>query len=161
MGTEIYDPYTSIQGFTLMQLKALEEYAKDLDMVRACREAGYKNPKRQAHMFGKNDKIKAEMQVIHDVWRSSLRMTSKHAAARHISLMDKFESDYDRFDETVSIKGQLASTLGKMSDSYLRATGTYGERESSGGGVVVNIDLSAGEVEVDSTGKKARVKSDG
>jgi len=56
-----------------------------------------------------------------------------------------------------TIKGQLAGTLGKMSDSYLRASGNYDSDDGGGSQVVINVDMGDAEVEVDRSGKKARV----
>jgi len=47
-----------------------------------------------------------------------------------------------------------------MSDSFLRSTGNFDEQGSGDGQVVINIDMGDGEVEVDNTGKKAKVKQD-
>lgn len=154
-------------SFTLMELKALQEYAKDLDLTRACAAAGYKAPSQQAYRLKQKPAIWAEMAEIHRVWRTNmLEMTAEHASAKHINLMKKFEKDYDSLPgltekgET-SVKGQLAGTLGKMSSDYLRSCGHF-DKDSGGqeAQMVINIDLGDGgngSVEVDKGGKRAKV----
>lgn len=151
-----------VNSFTLMELVALQEYAKDLDLTRACSAAGYAHPSSAAARMKKRDHIKAELAAIHDVWRTNFEMTAEHASARHIKLMNKFEKDYDRLPKHTergesTIAGQLAGTLGKMSESYLKASGKFERDETESGQIVMNIYMDDSGVEVEKGGKKARV----
>jgi len=154
------------EGFTLMELRALEEYAQDLDMVRACAAAGYKNAHNASKQLQAKEKIRAEMQRIHEIWRNKmLETTADNAASWHLGMMKQFWNDYQELPKLTekgqqSAAGQLAGTLARMSDSFLRSTGNFDEQGSGDGQVVINIDMGDGEVEVDDTGKKAKVKQD-
>jgi len=150
-------------SFTVMELTALEEYAKDRDMERACAAAGYRRPRDQADRMLRNPKFRDEIRMVHEIWRRNrLAKNAEAGFATHMRLMEKFEKDYDELPgrtekgET-TIKGQLAGTLGKMSDSYLRASGNYDSDDGGGSQVVINVDMGDAEVEVDRSGKKARV----
>ena len=166
---DIYEPgLETFEPFNPMEMHTLQEYALDLNMVRACKEAGYNNPSQAAMRMKKKPKIRAEMMVIHKVWQTNLRMTAEHASAKHIQMMQKFEEDYDALSSTTdgktrNIKGDLAKTLGKMSDSYLKATGQFTDKDvDTGQQITINIDLGdGGHIEVDNTGKKARISKKG
>jgi hypothetical protein len=159
-----YEAGYTLNSFKLAEIRALEEYAKDLDMVRACAAAGYKAPRKAAFDLMQRKHILEEIREIHAIWKLNLRMSAKHSSAKHIELMQKFERDYDELDSTVqkgtsNIKGQLAGTLGRMSDSMLKATGHFDDKSGgSAAGIVINIDLGDGTVEVDKDGKRAVVK---
>lgn len=151
-------------SFTLMEITALEEYVKDLDMTRACAVAGYSKPSQAAERLKRSEKIRLELEKIHDVWRKNMLMNTKHASAKHIELMQKFEKDYDTLPGLTSkgestIKGQLASTLGKMSSDYMKAAGSFDSDDGTDSQIVINIDMGDGDVEVDDSGKKAKVTS--
>jgi len=157
---DVYDPATdSMAALTLKQITVLEEYAKAPgDLVSACREVGYRNPHAMAHHLRNTPEFMKEISIIHDVVRRNLRMTSNHACAHLLKFIDKFEEDYDASEDN-QLKGQLSSTLAKMSDSYLKAAGSYAPENDGVGGVTINIDLTAGdEVEVDDSGRKAKIK---
>lgn len=70
-------------------------------------------------------------------------MNAPAAAKKHLELMKKFEEDYDSTDLKSQNKSGLSSTLARMSDANLKATGMYGNTEASKGTKVeINIDLS-------------------
>ena len=127
-----------------MQMKFLEEYAKDLDAHRAAAAAGYERPADAQHTLCSNPAIRKEIESLHDVYRRNLKMTAEHASARHIEIMDKLEGDYDKSD--LGTKSKFAGSLVKASESYLRAAGHFTQ---GGGGtesqVVINIDLGGDE----------------
>jgi hypothetical protein len=161
---EEYLPGMSVTDrFRPKEMIFLAHYAKTLDLTKSYREAGYENYKQAQAMF-KRPRVQQEMLVIADMWLSNVRMTAEHASAKHIQLMQKFEKEYDSLSSTTSaternIKGQLASTLGKMSDSYMKAVGLFTKQETeTGNQVVINIDLGDGEVEVNSNGKNATLR---
>jgi len=156
-----YDPVKHLEHpLTLKQITVLEEYAKHPDLHLACVKAGYKNPDNAARQIRKSEAFAREFDKLNEVMRKSIRMTAEHAGARLLDLMDKFERDYDEAEG--KDRGQLASTLGKMADTYLKAAGAYQQEQVDTSGITINIDLSAGgEVEVDDTGKKANVRTGG
>lgn len=118
----------------------LEEYAKDLDDVRAAAAVDI-SLKYVRGSWLKEEKFVAEIERIHDVFRDNLRMTAETAASRHIKLMDKIEGDYDGASE-IGDKAKLATPLAKMSDSYLKAAGHFNHGATGGDAqVVINIDL--------------------
>lgn len=162
-----YDPlsHDDFNSFTLMELEALKEYAKDLDMTRACNAAGYVNGSAQAARMLAKDKFRAELKIIHDIWRTNLAMTAEHASARHIKLMNKFEKEYDNLPSMTSkgdstIKGQLVGTLGKMSADYLKAAGQMDGASGQDAQVVINIHSPDVEVEVTKKKRKPKTKED-
>lgn len=123
------------------ELDFLTEFAKDLDPVRACRDIGYKNPEQDYLRLLKNDAIRAECKAIYDARFKAMRMTSEMAAAKHLSIMEKFEKDYTSADNDEKVKGSLANAMAKMSGDYLRAAGLFGKEETKPAQVVINIDL--------------------
>ena len=126
-------------AFSKKHFSFLEEYAKDLDANRSAKEIGI-HPD-TAKKWLRTDAFKQELMAIHEVWRTNIRMTSAHASAKLIELMDKFESDYDEMDH--QDKSKMAGALVKGADSYLKATGKYNqEKEIDSNQIVINIDLS-------------------
>lgn len=128
--------------FKLEQFRFLEEYAKDMDVARAAAACGVVLSTAKRWMT--EEKFRAEVMELHDVWRQNLKMTAEHAAARHIKLMNKMEQDYDTLD--VKDRAKMATPLAKMSDSYLKASGHYASAEGgTDAQVVINIDLGGDE----------------
>ena len=111
--------------FKPRELKFLEEFAKDLDPVRACRDVGYADPEQAAQDMLKREPIKAECKAIYDARFKALRMTQEQAAAKHITLMQKIEKDYD--DSDLETKAKFANSLSRFSGDYLRAAGLFGK----------------------------------
>ena len=146
-------------SFSLMELRVLEEYAKTRDLPQACATAGYMNPHASAAAMREKEKFKVEMALIHDAWRLNTRMTAEHASGHFLQTMEEFFKDYRAGDE--KLKGALANSLARMNSDYLRATGYFdregGNTESQ---VTINFNLSdeGSEVEVDSTGSKAKAR---
>lgn len=130
---------TDFHRFSKKEFDFLAEYSKDLDGPRAAKEVGISPP-----TMGKwleKEKFKQELTAIHDVWRKNIRMTSSHASAKLLDLMDKFEADYDMMED--GDKTKMAGALMKGVDSYLKATGKYQPEESGdGSNIVINVDLS-------------------
>lgn len=130
---------TEYHKFTKRQFDFLGEYAKDLDVTRVCKDLDILPV--TAYKWMETDAFKQELMGIHDVWRTNIRMTSAHASAKLLELMEKFERDYDDMDP--ADKSKIANALMRGADSYLRATGQYKDKESSGGAnIQINIDLS-------------------
>lgn len=138
VGKDTFD-LTEFHRFNLKQFKFLEEYSKDLDHARAAKEVGIQTA--TANKWLNQDAFKQELMAIHEVWRKNIKMSSAHASAKLLDLMQKFEDDYDMME--AGDKSKMANALMKGADSYLRATGQYAQKEESGGtNIVVNIDLS-------------------
>lgn len=126
--------------FSLKQLQFLEEYARDLDINRAAKEVGAAVKTVRGNWLTQ-EKFQAEIEAIHRIWQTNIRMTAEHATARHIELMDKVEDEFDKADGA-SDKAKLAAPLAKMSDSYLKAAGKFATGgDQKGIHVTINIDL--------------------
>jgi uncharacterized protein (UPF0332 family) len=126
--------------FNPKELKFLEEFAKDLNPVRACQEVGYKEPEQAAKRLLEIEAIKVECKAIYDARFKALRMTQEQAAAKHISLMEKFEQDYDKMDP--GDKARMANALSKASGDYLRAAGLFGKENKQTPNVVINLNIA-------------------
>lgn len=126
--------------FNPKELQFLEEFAKDLSPVRACRDMGYKEPEHAAQRFLDIPQIRVECKAIYDARFKALRMTQEMAAAKHIELMQKFEHDYDQFDD--GNKAKMANALSKFSGDYLRASGLFGKESKQTPNVVINLNIS-------------------
>ena len=148
-GTDGYTPgeVQKIKGglpdfyrFSLKQLRFLEEYAKHLDVNRAAREVETAVKTVRGNWLTQ-EKFQAEIEAIHKIWQTNIRMTAEHATARHIELMDKVETEFDNA-EGAADKAKLAAPLAKMSDSYLKAAGKFATGgDQKGISVTINIDL--------------------
>lgn len=126
--------------FNPRELKFLEEFAKDLNPVRACRDIGYKDPKQAANDMLKKEPIKVECKAIYDARFKALRMTQEQAAAKHIMLMQKIEKDYD--DSDLETKAKFANSLSRFSGDYLRAAGLFGKENKQTPNVVINLNIA-------------------
>ncbi|MBO7712667.1 MAG: hypothetical protein J6S85_03805 [Methanobrevibacter sp.] len=126
--------------FKYKELKFLEEFAKDLDPVRACRDVGYAEPEQAAKRLLSNEAIKVECKAIYDARFKALRMTQEQAAAKHLMLMEKIESDYDHSQPEV--KARFANAMAKLSGDYLRAAGLFGKENKQTPNVVINLNIS-------------------
>ena len=130
---------TEFHIFNKKEFDFLAEYSKSLDPEKAGKEVGLS--RQQALNWMKKEKFKQELTAIHEVWRTNIRMTSSHASSKLLKLMDKFEGDYDKMED--GDKTKMAQALMKGADSYLKATGSYQQEDTSGGNnIVINIDLS-------------------
>ena len=137
--------------FKPRELKFLEEFAKDLDPVRACRDVGYTDPEQAAQDMLKREPIKVECKAIYDARFKALRMTQEQAAAKHITLMEKLEKDYNDFEP--GDKAKMANALAKLSGDYLRAAGLFGKESKQAPNVVINLNLTDTEKGVVIDGK--------
>lgn len=126
--------------FNPKELQFLEEFAKDLNPVRACRDIGYKEPEQAAERMLKVEAIKVECKAIYDARFKALRMTQEQAAAKHISLMQKIEQDYDSSDQET--KAKFANALSRFSGDYLRAAGLFGKENKQAPNVVINLNIA-------------------
>ncbi len=126
--------------FNPRELQFLEEFAKDLNPVRACRDIGYKDPEQAAERMLKVEAIKVECKAIYDARFKALRMTQEQAAAKHISLMQKIEQDYDSSDQET--KAKFANALSRFSGDYLRAAGLFGKENKQAPNVVINLNIA-------------------
>jgi len=126
--------------FNPKELKFLEEFAKDLNPVRACRDMGYKEPEQAAERFLSVEQIKVECKAIYDARFKALRLTQEQAAAKHLTLMEKIESDYDSSD--TETKAKFANALSRFSGDYLRAAGLFGKESKQTPNVVINLNIS-------------------
>ena len=126
--------------FNPRELQFLEEFAKDLNPVRACRDIGYKDPEEAAERMLKVEAIKVECKAIYDARFKALRMTQEQAAAKHISLMQKIEQDYDSSDQET--KAKFANALSRFSGDYLRAAGLFGKENKQAPNVVINLNIA-------------------
>lgn len=126
--------------FNPRELQFLEEFAKDLNPVRACRDVGYKDPEQAAQDMLKKEPIKVECKAIYDARFKALRMTQEQAAAKHISLMQKIEQDYDSSDQET--KAKFANALSRFSGDYLRAAGLFGKENKQAPNVVINLNIA-------------------
>ncbi len=126
--------------FSLKQLRFLEEYAKHLDVNRAAREVDTAVKTVRGNWLTQ-EKFQAEIEAIHKIWKTNIRMTAEHATARHIELMDKVEDEFDKAEGATN-KAKLAAPLAKMSDSYLKAAGKFStDGNQKAVNVTINIDL--------------------
>lgn len=125
--------------FNPKELKFLEEFAKDLNPVRACKELGYKDPEQAANRFLSVEQIKVECKAIYDARFKALRLTQEQAAAKHLNLMEKIERDYDSSD--AETKAKFANALSRFSGDYLRAAGLFGKENKQTPNVVINLNL--------------------
>lgn len=126
---------------------ALQEYQKDLDLDRAMKAAGISYAVKKKLLDPTEERGLAflkEVKEIQDQYYKAIRLNASSSAVKHLELMAKIEADYDRADITNQNKGSFASTLAKMSDTSLKATGQF-TQENKGGGtkVEINIDLSS------------------
>lgn len=126
--------------FKKKELDFLEEFAKDLDPVRACRDIGYTDPEQAAQRFLDKEPIKVECKAIYDARFKALRLTQEQAAAKHLMLMEKIESDYDHSEP--EIKARFANAMAKLSGDYLRAAGLFGKESKQTPNVVINLNIS-------------------
>ena len=126
--------------FKYKELKFLEEFAKDLDPVRACRDVGYADPEQAANRLLKNEAVKVECKAIYEARFKALRMTQEQAAAKHLMLMEKIESDYDHSQPEV--KARFANAMAKLSGDYLRAAGLFGKENKQTPNVVINLNIA-------------------
>ena len=126
--------------FNPRELQFLEEFAKDLNPVRACRDIGYKDPEQAAERMLKVEAIKVECKAIYDARFKALRMTQEQAAAKHISLMQKIEQDYDSSDQET--KAKFANALSRFSGDYLRAAGLFVKENKQAPNVVINLNIA-------------------
>lgn len=126
--------------FKSKELKFLEEFAKDLDPVRACRDMGYNEPEQAAKRFLDIEAIKVECKAIYDARFKALRLTQEQAAAKHLMLMEKIEKDYD--DSEPETKARFANAMAKLSGDYLRAAGLFGKESKQTPNVVINLNIS-------------------
>ena len=126
--------------FNPKELQFLEEFAKDLNPVRACRDIGYKDPEQAAERMLKVEAIKVECKAIYDARFKALRMTQEQAAAKHITLMQKIEQDYDSSDQET--KAKFANALSRFSGDYLRAAGLFGKENKQAPNVVINLNIA-------------------
>lgn len=126
--------------FKQKEMQFLEEFAKDLNPVRACRDIGYTEPEQAAERLLKNEAIKVECKAIYDARFKALRMTQEQAAAKHIMLMEKIERDYDSSEPDV--KARFANAMAKLSGDYLRAAGLFGKENKQAPNVVINLNIA-------------------
>lgn len=138
--------------FSLKQLRFLEEYAKHLDINRAAREVETAVKTVRGNWLVQ-EKFQAEIEAIHKIWKTNIRMTAEHATARHIELMDKVEDEFDKAIGAAN-KAKLASPLAKMSDSYLKAAGKFAtDGTQKGISVTINIDLGDSDKPIEVEGE--------
>lgn len=143
IGSQVKNGVDFIGDFYLFnprELQFLEEFAKDLNPVRACRDIGYKEPEQAAERMLKIEAIKVECKAIYDARFKALRMTQEQAAAKHISLMQKIEQDYDSSDSET--KAKFANALSRFSGDYLRAAGLFGKESKQTPNVVINLNIA-------------------
>lgn len=133
------------------EIKALQEYQKDLDLARACTAAGISAGRKKNLLdptTAQGLAFTKELAAIQEEYQVAIRMNANSSAKKHMELMAKFERDYDTADMKNQNKGSLASTLAKMSDSSLKATGQFANEQSGGGTKVhINIDLTTNREE--------------
>lgn len=144
------DEFHGLVEFTPLKpqyITALQEYQKDLDLSRACKAAGLTSYEKKKVMDPTTDVGTAflkEVKIIQEQYTKAIHLNAHSSAVKHLELMEKIEADYDRADINNQNKGSFASTLARMSDSSLKATGKFAS-ENTGGGtkVEINIDLSS------------------
>lgn len=157
LGTDL----TGYHRLSLEEVDFLEKYAQfnaDLKQIGA---ATGLTPKQCSKMLEK-ESVRAEILEIQKVWRNNRKMTAEHAASFHIDLLNQLKQDYNAI-ESPTDRAKMANPLVKASETYLKAAGHFnhgsGESEAQ---ITINIDLGdGGEIEVDRTGRKAKVKKDG
>ena len=133
--------------FKPAHIKALQEYQKDLDIDRAIKSAGINRHNKTKLLDPTTPQGLAftkEMRAIQEEYQVAIRLNANSSAKKHLELMQKFEQDYDVADLKNQNKGSLASTLAKMSDTSLKATGQFNKADTGGGTKVeINIDLTS------------------
>lgn len=164
-GIDAYD-LPMERGLTMQHYTVLQEYAKDLDLTRACSVAGYSHPQVAASRLKKKPHLRAEMRKVEEVYgKNIIEMTAERGSARFLKLMDKFERDYDDLPKVTekgesTIAGQLAGALARMGSDYLKATGHFSEQTTEADNISITINMHGeGDVEVDKDGNKAKITS--
>lgn len=139
------DIFAEVENFYPLNredLNFLQEYNKDLDIERALKDSGLKKSQLKPAK-DRGQALLLEMKNIQAAHMAAIQMNAPAAARKHLELMQKFEDDYDATDLKSQNKSGLSSTLARMSDANLKATGHYGQAErSQGTKVEINIDLS-------------------
>ncbi len=152
---------TDLTGYcrlTMEEVNFLEKYAEfNADIKQIASAIGA--TRKQCEKYLEKDAIRAEVMEIQKVWRNNRKMTAEHAASFHIDLLQQLKLDYQEIDNPVD-RAKMANPLVKASETYLKAAGHFshgaGDTEAQ---ITINIDLGdGGEVEVDKSGKKAKVK---
>lgn len=123
------------------EIEVLKEFCKDLNIVRACKDVGFKNPEVAARELMKKEAIKIELKAIYDARFKAMQMNEEMAAANHINTMNKFAEDYESADIDSKSKGSLANAVAKMSGDYLRAAGLFGNEQKTVPNVVINLNI--------------------
>jgi hypothetical protein len=116
----------------------LKEFSRHLDMEIACKVVNW-TPAYVKQLCEKHDGFRAEMNMIYDDWRKTIRMNAKSGAGRFLQILDKMEEQFDKDP------GKMAGALSKMAGDLLRATGNMDSKTGLGTqqpAVQVNIQLN-------------------
>lgn len=144
---DAFGALVDVYPFGREDIQFLAEFQRDLDWKRALEAAGLPPTQKQINKMTDihtryGQAVMREVARIQDDWTRSIRMNAHASARKHLELMEKFEKDYDGMDLKNQNKSGLSSTLARMSDASLKATGHYGqEKQGSGLKVEINIDL--------------------
>lgn len=151
---------TDVEGYyrlSLDDIVFLDAYAEHKADFKAIQAATGFNKKKVENML-QQERIRAEIAELQEVWRLNRKMTAEHAAAKHIKLMGELEKDYHLIDDPVE-RSKMANPRVKASETYLRAAGHFSKNaDTEAGNIMINIDLGDDEVEISKGGEKASVK---
>ena len=123
--------------FSPKHLQFLEIYTDTLDVEMAMKETGMTR-----YQVQKSEYLMRELRLINEA--AMLKHRAKSALGRHERLMDKFENLFDRSGDA-KVKGSAMSTLARMSEASLRASGEFSEKQEAGGITGVQVVINIGE----------------
>jgi hypothetical protein len=123
--------------YTAKEIKFLDVYCDTLDKATALKEAGLK-----LEQVKRNKYLMNELEMLQRIAQKKHRL--RMAAAKHLDLMEKFEDEFDK------VKGKdnkaavgYSSTLARMSETTLRASGEFAEKKT-GSGVNLSVNITIG-----------------
>jgi hypothetical protein len=130
-------PLAKVHLFSPNHLRFLEVYTETLDINQALKETGMTR-----YQVEKSEYLKREIQFINQA--AMLKHRAKSAVGRHERLMEKFEGTFDKSGDS-KVKSSMASTLARMSEASLRASGEFSEKPDASGVTGVQVVINIGD----------------
>lgn len=124
--------------FSQKQIRFLEVYSETMDIAEACKQSGMTR-----YQVQKSPYLNAEIQLINQAAMFKHRNTV--ALGRHERLMEKFEQEFDNNQYDKDYKKSVMSTLAKMSETSLKASGAFTERKENTGILGVQVVINIGD----------------
>lgn len=146
----------SAHTYSRKELIFIETYIETLDKAQALKAASM-----SSRQLENNKYLQEECLKLQRIIQKKHRL--KIAGAKHIALMEKFEDTFDKAVESKDAKTQvgMSSTLARMSEAAMRASGEFKDAEQAHGAQIqVNINIGGNEEEVAPTieGEATEVK---